>query len=81
MSLRRPARSIMAPELEEGITLYQLNYIKANVQQFKLVRFNKLVDIEDAVRAAKQYCAINNIRFVFIEPAIIAIDLDEMENE
>ena len=61
--------------------LYQLNYIKGNVQQFKLVKFNKEVSLEEAVRAAKQYCAMQNYRFVFIEPAIITIDLETDEGE
>jgi hypothetical protein len=71
--------------LEPGISLineiiYELNYIKGNIQQRKLVRFTEGGTLDLVIKAAKHYCAVNNLRFVFIEPAITTID-QEMEDE
>lgn len=70
-----------APENGHALTneVYQLNYIRGNVQQFKLIQFSKPLDFSEVVRRSKDYCHSNNLRFVFVESAVTKIEVEDEE--
>lgn len=61
----------------KGSGVYQLNYISGNIQRFKLIQFSRELEFHEVVLRSKDYCHRNNLRFVFVEPAIQLIDLDD----
>lgn len=61
--------------------LYELRYIKSNTMQSKLIRFDGAEDTGEMVTLAKRYCNQNNLRFVWVEPAVVTLHHDEEISE
>jgi len=67
------------PAVPGGI--YRITFLKGNLQDFQLVRFDNEdnLSFDDIVKLAKKYCIVNNLRFVFIKPAIETINPEDLK--
>lgn len=68
------------PDTESLVNrLYQLTYFRGGSGQLiTFLLFSKEINIGQAVILAKEYCKHNELRFMFLVPAIQRIDVQEI---
>ena len=54
--------------------LYRMRFLKESVMQDMLVQMDPARPLFKVIEAAKRYCEVNRIRFVFIEKAVTFVE-------
>lgn len=69
---------VLIPSLKD---LYKLQYISHNASKERLLYVKGVTSLQDVVELCKKYCSANNFRFVYVEPAVVMLNLDSPEEE